>query len=259
MRPITTLPDARDMITATGSRLPDRLAGKPGYGEDEQSNIKLAFERILNCLPLIDNKMKNPSLMQRPDRYPDPHRYPRAGGRRSRLPRDQNRSTGSIAIKEPDQIILKVISAILIGSVAVISGPARAAPDQGAALYAAQCSTCHQANGVGVSGSYPPLQGRIDRIAASAEGRHYLADVLVYGMLGRIEAGGTSYYGLMPPFKRLSDADIASVLSWLSALGDSKPPPVIVAADIAGVRDKPLSLAGAVSERKALAALHPLP
>ena len=151
------------------------------------------------------------------------------------------------------------LSAILIGSVTVIGGPARAAPDQGAALYAAQCSTCHQANGVGVSGSYPPLKGRIDRIAASAEGRHYLADVLVYGMLGRIDADGTSYYGLMPPFKRLSDADIASVLSWLSALGDSKPPPVIGAADIAGVRDKPLSLVGAVSERKALAVLHPLP
>ena len=151
------------------------------------------------------------------------------------------------------------LAALLIGSVAPIASPARAASDHGADLYTAQCSSCHQANGVGLAGSYPPLKGRIDKIAASAEGRHYLADVLVYGMLGRIEAGGTTYYGLMPPFHRLPDADIAAVLSWLSALGDSKPPPALDAADIAAVRGKPLTLAGVVNERKALAALHPLP
>lgn len=151
------------------------------------------------------------------------------------------------------------MSVLLIGSLVRMVDPARAAPDHGADLYATQCSTCHQANGIGVAGSYPPLKGRIDKIAASVEGRHYLADVLVYGMLGRIEANGTSYYGLMPPFKRLPDADIASVLSWLSTLDDSKPPPVISAADIAAVRSKPISLSEVASERKALAALHPLP
>ena len=152
-----------------------------------------------------------------------------------------------------------LLSAVLLGSLACNGDLARAASDHGAEVYAAQCSTCHQANGVGVLRSYPPLKGRIDKIAASPEGRHYLAEVLVYGMLGRIEAGGTTYYGLMPPFKRLPDADIAAALSWLSALGDSKPPPVITAADIAAVRGKPLSLSAVVGERNTLAALHPLP
>lgn len=69
MREITTLPDARDMITATGLKLPDRLTGKPGYGNDRQSNILLAFQRIRSCLPLIEKKVGNSSLMQKLDRY----------------------------------------------------------------------------------------------------------------------------------------------------------------------------------------------
>lgn len=133
----------------------------------------------------------------------------------------------------------------------------------GADLYAANCAMCHQADGIGAPGQYPPLKGRIDKIAASAEGKHYLADVLVNGMAGRIEAGGASYVGYMPSFKQLPDADIASILTWLSSLGaslgDSKPAPVIEAADIAAVRSQPLSAPVVAKERKTLAAVHPLP
>lgn len=69
MRPILTLPDARDMITSTGARLPERLAGEIGYGQDQQSNIKLAFERIRSCLSLIEKKIKGPPVMQKLDLY----------------------------------------------------------------------------------------------------------------------------------------------------------------------------------------------
>jgi len=69
MRPILTLPDARDMITSTGARLPDRLAGKIGYGQDQQSNIKLAFERIRSCFTLIEKKIKDPPVMQKLELY----------------------------------------------------------------------------------------------------------------------------------------------------------------------------------------------
>ncbi len=141
--------------------------------------------------------------------------------------------------------------------IAGLAQPAHAAT--GSELYASNCAMCHQASGVGAPGQYPPLKGRIDKIAASPEGKHYLADLLVYGMVGRIDAGGASYFGYMPAFKQLPDGDIASILTWLSSLGDSKPPPVIDAADITGVRGKPLASPAVASERKALAALHPLP
>ena len=140
----------------------------------------------------------------------------------------------------------------------LIPGLARAA-SSGAALYAQSCAACHQADASGMSGQFPPLKNRIDKIAATAEGKHYLADVLTHGMSGEIEVGGDSYVGLMPSFKQLKDEDIAGILSWISAQGDSKPPPVIAASDIADARGRPLTPAKVAQERKDLAAVHPLP
>lgn len=149
--------------------------------------------------------------------------------------------------------------------IVLVAGFAQAAHVQsahaasGADLYAANCSMCHQAGGIGAPGQYPPLKNRIDKIASSSEGKHYLAAVLVNGLVGRIDAGGATYVGYMPAFKQLPDADIAAVLTWLSAQGDSKPPPVLAAADITTVRGQPLSSSAVAKERKALAAVHPLP
>ena len=151
--------------------------------------------------------------------------------------------------------------------------PARAAPESGpesgpgnapgnapgASLYAANCAVCHKANAAGAAGQYPPLAGRIDKIAASASGRQYLADVLVHGMVGHIEAAGASYVGYMPAFRQLSDADTAAILTWLSTLRDSKPSPVIHAAEIHASRDRKLSASAVARERSALSAQHPLP
>lgn len=147
------------------------------------------------------------------------------------------------------------IAAILFAG----SVQAARAADPGEALYNAKCSVCHQAGGIGAPGQYPPLKNRIDKIASSAEGKHYLADLLLYGMVGKIQAGGASYIGYMPSFKQLPDADIATILSWLSSEGDTKPAPVFTADDIAAARAKPISSPDVGKERKSLAQIHPLP
>lgn len=146
----------------------------------------------------------------------------------------------------------------LLLAASIAPGLAQAAPS-GAELYSQQCAACHQADAAGMAGQYPPLKNRIDKIAATPEGVHYLADLLTHGMSGAIEAGGDTYVGYMPAFVQLKDEDIAAILSWVSGLGDSKPPPVIAAADIAAARGRTLTAAGVAQERKALAAQHPLP
>ena len=146
---------------------------------------------------------------------------------------------------------------VLAGLLIAAATGARA--DSAASLYSANCAACHRADAAGVSSQYPPLKGRIDKIAATAEGRHYLADVLLYGMVGQIEANGAAYVGYMPAFKRLSDTDIAAVLTWLSSLGGSKPPPTISVADVTAARAQPLNAAGVAKQRQALQAAHPLP
>lgn len=152
--------------------------------------------------------------------------------------------------------VLARLGLLLAG--AVLPAVAQAAPS-GSDLYAQNCAVCHQADASGMAGQYPPLKNRIDKIAATPDGKRYLADLLTHGMSGEIEAGGDTYVGYMPRFAQLKDEDIASILNWISAQGDSKPPATLAAADIADGRGRSLTAAGVAAERKALAAQHPLP
>lgn len=69
---------------------------------------------------------------------------------------------------------------------------------QGETVYKANCMACHQANGAGLPPSFPPLVG-----SAVVKGP---ADAQIAQVL--------SGKNLMPPFKQLSDADIAAVVTY---------------------------------------------
>ncbi|MFS8371132.1 c-type cytochrome [Acetobacter indonesiensis] len=153
-------------------------------------------------------------------------------------------------------------SLLLLAGVAavaqVLAGSANAASD-GAAVYNANCSVCHQAGGAGMPGQFPVLKGRIDKIAGTPEGKKYLADVVLNGLHGPIQAGGVSYAGFMPSLKALSDDDIAAVLTYVASLSDSKPTPTITADDIKAARSTPKKGSEIQAERNALNAAHPIP
>lgn len=106
-------------------------------------------------------------------------------------------------------------------------------------------------------GQFPVLKGRIDKIAATPEGKTYLADVVLNGLHGPIQAGGMSYAGFMPSFKTLSDEDAAAVLSYLTTLGAT--PQTFTADDIKAARATPKKGAALIAERNALNAAHPIP
>ena len=78
------------------------------------------------------------------------------------------------------------------------AGPALT-QDDGHSLFADVCAACHQDDGRGVPGVYPPLADSIGHFARLLEGRAYLARVLVYGMFGPIRVEDRPYNGLMPP------------------------------------------------------------
>lgn len=77
------------------------------------------------------------------------------------------------------------------------------------------CRTCHQANGQGVPGSFPPLDGHIADFARTEAGRTYLVMVITNGVAGRLEVNGKRYQGVMPAQPRLKDPDIAEVLNFI--------------------------------------------
>ncbi|GBR17204.1 c-type cytochrome [Asaia spathodeae] len=130
--------------------------------------------------------------------------------------------------------------------------------EDGAAIYNANCSVCHQAGGAGSPGQFPPLAGRIGKIAATPEGKTYVADVLLNGVHGTIEAGGASYMGFMPSFKALTDDQLATVLTYISSL-NSPGAPAFTADEVKAARAAPKKAKEILAERKALNDAHPLP
>lgn len=143
-------------------------------------------------------------------------------------------------------------------AVAAVLLLAGCSPKSPKSLYGNNCGICHH-GGDGMPGSVPPLVRRIDKIAATPEGRHYLADVLMHGVSGRIMANGQPYNAEMPPFRYLKDEDVASILTWLSARGGREKAPAISPSDIAAARGAAKSAGQVADERDALNRQHPIP
>ena len=89
------------------------------------------------------------------------------------------------------------------------AGEPTAAAD-GRAVYARTCQTCHQANGAGLPGAFPPLTA--SEYVNGDKAR--LIRIVLHGLTGPITVNGQNYNGLMTPWKMLSDAEIAAVLTY---------------------------------------------
>jgi mono/diheme cytochrome c family protein len=127
--------------------------------------------------------------------------------------------------------------------------------DLGAQAYA-NCVACHQPNGQGVPGAFPPLAGHMPELYNVEGGREFLIEVLLYGLQGPIAVHGQSYNGLMPPFAHLSDEQIAAVLNhtlteWGNAeeLEEFIP---LVPDEVAALRGQGISSSEMLQRREAL-------
>ena len=97
-----------------------------------------------------------------------------------------------------------------------------AASSDGAKVYQTNCSSCHQANGQGVPGTFPPLAGNPVVTGDAAKVIH----IVKFGLTGKVDVKGTSYNGMMPAWgQQLSNGDIASVITYIrSSWGNSAGP-----------------------------------
>jgi len=103
------------------------------------------------------------------------------------------------------------------------------------------CITCHQADGNGTPGQFPPLAGS-DWVSEPEPGR--LIRIVLNGLQGSISVSGKSFNGVMVPWKdQLNDKEVAAVLTYVrgnKAWGNKFPPvkPEQVAAVRAKVKDR---------------------
>jgi mono/diheme cytochrome c family protein len=84
------------------------------------------------------------------------------------------------------------------------------------------CAQCHQENGLGLAGTYPPLSGSEIVLGEPQT----LARILLHGLQGDLKVAGAIYNGQMPAWDRLSDAQIAAVLTFIRSTWKNNAPPV---------------------------------
>ena len=85
-------------------------------------------------------------------------------------------------------------------------------------LYAKQCLTCHQANGGGVPGMFPPLAGNAKITGPSPD----LIRIVIYGLKGPLTVNGKDYNQLMPAQGYLTDKQIAGLLTYIRSSWGNK-------------------------------------
>ncbi|MFK7930087.1 MAG: c-type cytochrome [Myxococcota bacterium] len=83
---------------------------------------------------------------------------------------------------------------------------------EGATLYQNNCQACHQENGQGVVGTFPPLAASDYEGYQTPEGH---ANIVLNGLQGKIVVNGTEYNGAMQAYAGLlTDAQIAAIISY---------------------------------------------
>ena len=83
---------------------------------------------------------------------------------------------------------------------------------EGASVYDAVCSSCHQPGGVGLAGRFPPLRDN-----SNLTGSAYISDVIRHGRQGEITVDGVVYDGVMPAQSSLSDSDVDAVIAYIQS------------------------------------------
>jgi nitrite reductase (NO-forming) len=81
----------------------------------------------------------------------------------------------------------------------------------GQALFAGTCSTCHQANGQGLPGVFPPL-AKSDYVAKQPT---QLPHIVLHGLTGPVTVNGKTYDSVMPPMSQLTDDEIANISTYV--------------------------------------------
>jgi len=108
------------------------------------------------------------------------------------------------------------------------------AASKGATLFRTSCANCHQSNGEGLKGTFPPLAG--DPVVTSDDPTRHI-EIVLHGLQGK-EIDGVKYSAAMPPWAdQLSDEEISAIINHeRSSWGNDAP--TITPDDVAEVRNK---------------------
>lgn len=112
--------------------------------------------------------------------------------------------------------------------------PDPAVHERGAAVYQKTCIACHGADGAGVAGAFPPLDG-VDWVTGPAS---VPIRIVLHGLQGPVKVNGTEYNNIMAPLgAALNDQEVADVLTYVRQQWSNDASPVSPA-EVTAVREK---------------------
>ena len=119
-----------------------------------------------------------------------------------------------------------------------VVGGAKVAADPkvvGKALFSANCITCHQANGEGVPGQYPPLAGSEVELG---DATNHLIAIVLKGLQGPVTVKEKPFNNSMQAWEgQYTDQQLAAILTYVrSDWGNNAPP--ITADMVKQIRDE---------------------
>ncbi len=103
--------------------------------------------------------------------------------------------------------------------------------ERGKTLYATHCMACHQAEGQGLAGAFPPL-------AASdylEQGAGAAINAVINGLSGPITVNGVDYNAVMPALPYLGDQEVADIVTFVMNSWDN-PGGEVSAEEVASAR-----------------------
>ncbi len=101
----------------------------------------------------------------------------------------------------------------------------------GMVLYNGTCSVCHQQNGEGQEGIFPPLANS-DYLMAD---QRRAVEIVLNGLSGPVSVNGVTYSSVMPAMSQLNDDEIANILTFtLNSWGNEGG--VVTSDEVAGIR-----------------------
>ncbi len=110
------------------------------------------------------------------------------------------------------QAVPSVIAAAPKAAATVKEPPKSELLARGKQVFSGNCVACHQLDGQGVAGAFPPL-AKSDFLAANKE---RAIGVVMHGLSGAIQVNGKTFNNVMPSLQ-LKDPDIAAVLTYVRA------------------------------------------
>lgn len=110
-------------------------------------------------------------------------------------------------------VLMMALGVVAWGQSPPAASPAAAeANPPGQKLYARHCLSCHQADGYGVPNMQPAIKGGS---WVKGEAKPLALFVMTGGFDSAQRKEGATSHNVMPPFRQLSDEDLAGILTYI--------------------------------------------